>query len=280
MSEQEQESEEDIDVFLEDNENLDDCECPDVGVPRYMGTFADLMTLMLCFFVLLLAMAELDALKYKMVVHSMDNAFGVDRVVPPEEIPMGTSIIKQEFSPAEPRPTPLNSIRQSSKDDAQDKLEIKDIAVYRLAKLQQQNQQLQKLLLPEIQQNLLSVEMINNRVVIRINEQASFPSGSANLKKAFVPVLERIRFALTNTDAKFIVSGHTDNIPVRSSRYRSNWELSAARAISVAHVLLLDDELAPDRFTIEGYGSTQALVANSNDDNRAINRRVEIGLIN
>ena len=276
----EQESEEDISIFLEEEENLDDCDCPDAGVPRYMGTFADLMTLLLCFFVLLLAMAEIDALKFKMVVRSMDNAFGVDRVVPPEEIPMGTSIIKQEFSPAEPRPTPLNSIRQSSKDETKNKLEIKNLATYQLAKLQQQNQQLKKLLMPEIQQNLLSIEMINDRVVIRINEQASFPSGSANLKKTFIPVLERIRFSLTKTDAEFIVSGHTDNIPVSSSRYRSNWELSAARAISVAHILLQHNEIAPERFRIEGYGSIQALVENSNDGNRAMNRRVEIGLIN
>jgi len=258
-----------------------DCDCPDAGVPRYMGTFADLMTLILCFFVLLMSMAEIDALKYKMVVRSMEDAFGVDRVVPPDETPMGTSIIKQEFSPSDPsRITPLNSVRQSSSKTDVNELEIKTLAAYKSAKLDEQQKLLKKLLKSEIRDQVLSIEMTENRVVIRISEQASFPSGTARLKKTFTPVLEKIRTALSNMDTRFIVAGHTDDIPITSARYRSNWELSAARAVSVAHVLLQGDVLSPDRFRIEGYGATHALVDNSSQKNRAMNRRVEIGLIN
>jgi len=277
MSEQELEPEENILWVIDEPHN---CDCPDEGIPRYMGTFADLMTLMLCFFVLLLSMAEIDALKYKMVVRSMEDGFGVDRIVPPDEIPMGTSIIKQEFSPSEPRVTPLNSVRQSSsKTDAND-LEIKKVAAYKLAKLDEQQKLLKKLLKSEISDELLSIEMTENRVVIRISERASFPSGTAHLKKTFIPVLEKIRTALSKMDTKFIVAGHTDDIPITSVRYRSNWELSAARAISVAHVLLDSGALSPDRFRIEGYGATLGLVENNSEKNRAMNRRVEIGLIN
>ncbi len=87
------------------------------GLPSYMATFADLMSLLMCFFVLLLSFAEIDALKFKEVVKSMEKAFGVQREIPAHEIPMGTSIIAQEFSPGEPKPTPLNTIQQQTIDD-------------------------------------------------------------------------------------------------------------------------------------------------------------------
>ena len=94
------------------------------GLPAYMATFADLMSLLMCFFVLLLSFAEIDAIKYKMVVMSLEKAFGVQREVVDEAIPKGTSIIAQEFSPGEPKPTPLNIVRQETTDDTKDVLKI------------------------------------------------------------------------------------------------------------------------------------------------------------
>lgn len=96
----------------------------DEGLPAYMATFADLMSLLMCFFVLLLSFAEIDALKYKMVVKSLENAFGVQRELPKEEVPVGTSIIAQEFSPGEPRPTPLKEIRQDTIDETRQQLKV------------------------------------------------------------------------------------------------------------------------------------------------------------
>ena len=90
-------------------------DCPPVGLPAYMGTFADMMALLMVFFVLLLSFSEMDALKYKMVVKSLENAFGVQREMEANDIPKGTSIIAQDFSPGEPRPTPLKEVRQDTK---------------------------------------------------------------------------------------------------------------------------------------------------------------------
>ena len=89
-----------------------------------MATFADLMALLMCFFVLLLSFSEMDALKYKMVVKSLDNAFGVQREIFANDIPKGNSIIAQEFSPGEPRPTPLKEIRQDTVDETRDALKV------------------------------------------------------------------------------------------------------------------------------------------------------------
>lgn len=257
-----------------------DCGCKkSTGVPDYMGTFADLMALLLCFFVLLLSFSEMDALKWKMVVRSMENAFGVDSPQDPDALPMGTSIIQQTFSPTPNRPTPLSTLRQSAIDDTK-ALEIKNLELYKAAVRNTQTQQLKQLLAKEIKLDLVGIETIEDRVTIRINEQASFPSGRANLKSSFVPILDKIRRSLAQTKSDFIVSGHTDDIPVKSSRYRSNWELSAARATSVVHVLLDDYEILPNRFRIEGHGSTKPIVSNNSVKNRSINRRVEISLLN
>jgi chemotaxis protein MotB len=105
-------------------EEQHDCDCPPPGLPAYMGTFADLMSLLMCFFVLLLSFAEMDALKYKMVVKSLENAFGVQREVAANDIPKGTSIIAQEFSPGDPKPTPLKQVRQETIDETRDALKV------------------------------------------------------------------------------------------------------------------------------------------------------------
>ncbi len=247
-------------------------------IPRYMGTFADLMTLLLCFFVLLVAMAEIDALKYKMVVNSMEDAFGIDRPKP-EDIVKATSVIQQRFSPNPDRPTPLESIRQASVTDSE-VLKTEDAEVYRTAKANTIRDSLQSALKTALDQKLVTLETMQDRVLIRINEQASFPSGSAALKPGFAPVLQQIAEALAEMDAEFVVAGHTDNVPLRSGLYRSNWELSGARATSVVHALLADRRLVEDQFRIEAYADTQPLESNESAAGRAMNRRVEIGIIN
>lgn len=250
----------------------------DIIIPRYMGTFADLMTLLLCFFVLLVAMAEIDALKYKMVVKSMEDAFGVDRPKP-EDIVKATSVIQQRFSPTPDKPTPVESIRQASVTDSE-VLKTEDAELFRTAKANTIRDHLQNELKIALDQDLISLETMQDRVLIRINEQASFPSGSAALKPGFTPVLQQIADALAEMDAEFVVAGHTDNVPLGSALYRSNWELSGARATSVVHALLDDRRLQKDQFRIEAYADTQPLESNQTATGRAMNRRVEIGIIN
>src|SRR5690625_3329128 len=86
------------------------------GLPPWMATFADLMALLLCFFVLLLSFSEMDAMRFKRLAGSLAQAFGVQLEEPFEEVPKGTSIIAQEFSPGRPEPTPINEIYQSTDD--------------------------------------------------------------------------------------------------------------------------------------------------------------------
>lgn len=250
------------------------------GLPAYMATFADLMSLLMCFFVLLLSFAEIDALKYKMVIKSLENAFGVQREVPANEVPEGTSIIAQEFSPGEPKPTPLKVVRQDTMDNSRQELKVtadaEQLAQQQVQQVAEETQQFRQALQTEIEEGLIVVESQFNRIVIRIREKGSFPSGDARLNPGFIPILGKIHDVLLETDGRIAVAGHTDNVPINTARYRSNWELSTSRATSVVHELLAPEQMDAERFVLEGYADTRPLVPNDSAANRAKNRRVEI----
>ncbi len=245
-----------------------------------MATFADLMSLLMCFFVLLLSFAEIDALKYKMVIKSLENAFGVQREVPSSEIPEGTSIIAQEFSPGEPKPTPLKVVRQDTMDNSRQELKVtadaEQLAQQQVQQVAEETQQFRQALQNEIEEGLIVVESQFSRIVIRIREKGSFPSGDARLNRDFIPILGKIHDVLLETDGRIAVAGHTDNVPINTARYRSNWELSTSRATSVVHELLAPEQMDAERFVLEGYADTRPLVPNDSPANRAKNRRVEI----
>ncbi len=260
-------------------------------------TFADLMSLLMCFFVLLLSFSEMDVLKFKRLAGSMQQAFGVQQKFRAEDPPKGTSIIAQEFSPGTPRPTPLNEIWQKTTDESRSSLDVacqdmgasnsgesgdaeQMVVVDKIQDLVGETEQdaidLATALSKEIAAGVLEIETAGRRIILRIKEHGSFPSGSSELTANFKPVLKIIRQQLRDMDGRIIVEGHTDDDPISTSRFRSNWALSSARAVSVAHGLFEDPELDQDRFTITGFAETKPLVSNSTAAGKARNRRVEV----
>lgn len=275
--------------------------CPPEGLPAWMGTFADLMSLLMCFFVLLLSFAEMDAMKFKRLAGSMAQAFGVQNKIDVKDIPKGTSIIAQEFSPGRPEPTPINEIYQRTDDLTELSLEVECAQEYEIEAGTEGNQagvqmpqqiveQIEKLiketesdavdlakaLSEEITNGEVEIETKGRQIILRIREKGSFSSGSARLADRYIPLLQEVRNVLATKDGAIAVQGHTDNIPMRSAKFRSNWELSASRAVSVAEQLFAGDVLNPKRFVVSGYGSTRPLDSNDTSDGRAKNRRVEI----
>ncbi len=249
----------------DDLEIKEECE----GGPAWLMTFADLMSLLMSFFVLLLSFSEMDVQKYKQVAGSMKFAFGVQREIKADDIPKGTSIIAQEFSPGQPKPTPIKVMQQKSMEDTQPDLRIRD-EVLELAEI------LQEALSEEIDRGLLEILIEEDEVKIRIRERDSFPSGSANLHESFYPVLDRIIGVLDKINGRVIVAGHTDSIPISTPHYPSNWVLSSARSASVVHYLAKKKLTDPTRIEIRAYADTQPIVPNDSASNRAQNRRVEI----
>ena len=120
------------------------------------------------------------------------------------------------------------------------------------------------------------IETQGLKILIRIRERASFASGSADLRTDFAPILGGIAGILNDTEGRIIVAGHTDDIPIHNFRFRSNWELSASRAVTVAHALQDAANIPPDRFQVEGHAETQPVAPNDSVENRGRNRRVEI----
>ena len=268
----------------------------DEGNPDgWMVTFSDLMSLLLCFFVLILSMAEVDIIKYKQLADSMSEAFGVQRDMELESVPKGTSVVSTEFRPGIPDETIVDVVQQVTQDQTRNSLRIgnpdapvadekdvrDEVLTYdEMMELIQETEldaeMLRRLLRTEIDQGQIDVESEARTIIIRIRERGSFTSGSALLNTSFVGVIDKIASALTQIEGKIAVEGHTDDVPINTFAYPSNWDLSAARSVSVVRRMLNISTLRPDRVTASGFADTRAQAINSTAEGRARNRRVEI----
>ena len=146
------------------------------------------------------------------------------------------------------------------------------------AKVQQDAMRLQQLLQTEIRRELLQVIEMPDRVRIRVGQDQSFSLGSTSINEGFVPVAVKIARALEGTEGRIQVSGFTDDLPIFTSKYPSNWHLSLARANAMADALAAGADLR-GRLWPEGHGDAHPIAPNTSDANRALNRRVEIDLL-
>lgn len=126
----------------------------------------------------------------------------------------------------------------------------------------------------EILQGVVEVETRDRHIVVRVKADGAFPKGLATLRASYIPVLDRVRDAIAGLEGEYAVEGHSDDVPVSTARFRSNWELASARAVAVAHELMRG--IDPARIVVKAYGPTRPLVANDTAANRARNERIEI----
>lgn len=232
------------------------------GAPVWMVTFADLMALLTTFFVLLLSVSQIDAQRYRQIAGSLERAFGIQWLTQRSESP-GHEVL-MEGKPESPveavvvQPPPL------PEDLAQPQVDSN-------------LQRFRDGLLQDIQQERLELSRNSEgELLISFRHEAAFESGSEVLLPQFRPVIDRIGRLIATTEGAVIVAGHTDDRPISTPRFRSNWDLSSARAVSVVHRLLEMHTVEGARLIAEGYGETRPLLPNDSDTNRARNRRVEI----
>jgi chemotaxis protein MotB len=266
--------------------------CPPEGLPAWMATFSDLMALLMCFFVLLLSFAELDVKKFKQLSGSMKNAFGVQDKIKVEEIPKGTSIIAQEFSPARPDPTIFNEVRQETIDSDLNTLDIRSVkddsttldkvrgVLEKFQELEEEAQkdavEFAKVLQKEMKNGSIDVETEGSKIIIRIKEKGSFKGGSALLNPGYIPIVAKIRDVLMDVRGRVSIEGHTDNVAYSGSEFESNWSLSSERSLAVAHELFADIRMNQGRFQVIGFSSSKPKFSNFTRAGRSKNRRVEI----
>ncbi|WP_110458498.1 flagellar motor protein MotB [Shewanella algidipiscicola] len=291
------------------------CDCPP-GAPKWLATFADLMSLLMCFFVLLLAFSEMDVMKFKQIAGSMKYAFGVQNKVEVKDIPKGTSVIALEFRPGKPEPTPIEIINQQTNEMTEPTIEVQAGEDDSAGGIQQQrgaqrggdaastaqeqadaeaeaqsqqdassqdqiNDQVKKMaqaLNKEIVDGAIEIESLGQQIIIRIREKGAFASGSGFLQPRFKPVVRRVGELLKDVPGVVTVSGHTDDMSINNELYSSNWDLSSKRAVAVAHELIKVDGFKPQRMKVVGMASSDPLVANDSAEHRTRNRRVEIAI--
>lgn len=233
------------------------------GIPAWMATFADLMALMMCFFVLLYSFSYLDEVKYKAVVASMAKGFGSE--VTPVRAQSSSSIGPPSLVPNTMQ-TQSRGARPMTQQEAN--LDTKQL-----------RRKIQENLQEEINKGNLSVEMAGNNVVIRFPEEVAFAPGSDVISAEILPILRKVTQSLADEEGTIQVSGHTDDRPIRTATIKSNWELSTNRAVSVIHMIEDLGTVNPSQLTAVGYSDTRPIFPNDTVEGRARNRRVEIAII-
>lgn len=285
--------------------------CPPEGLPAWMGTFADLMSLLMCFFVLLLSFSEMDVLKFKQIAGSMKFAFGVQNKIEVKDIPKGTSVIAMEFRPGRPDPSPIDTIQQQTIEMTQQMLEFqagdedssggrqKQRGEQRGGQSQQtatdqsssesqssdqtQTAELTKKVAQQLQKQILDgaveLESLGQQLTIRIRENGSFSAGSAFLQPQFQPILRKIGVLLADVPGEIEISGHSDGQHIANELYRSNWDLSSQRAVAVAEAMRTAPGFDESRMSVVGKADTDPMVEDATTPaDRARNRRVEINI--
>jgi chemotaxis protein MotB len=348
--------------------NMDEEDCPSMA-PPWMATFSDLGTLLMAFFVLILARSVVDSPRMETVMGSVALAFGVERIVPKLEIPMGETLLETDYTPSDAENTIASDATQNSDDTTQEFIKqmtergtavsnIQDEYIQVLEELENEVEtgqvnitledekivvemtegdqgakgkdgrakggvtqdtieiakkifdltitgtsnivfkrepgweakgrevttlssieEIKSALAEEIEDGIAEVEKQGDSVLIRLTKADSFVSGEATLSRNFEDTLLRVGSALEQTIGVIRVEGHTDNQMVGfSDRYKSNFDLSAARAAAVADYLTNNTELQTGRLTITGLADTKPIASNESSAGRAKNRRIELYL--
>jgi len=367
-------------------------ECPECksGAPAWMATFADMATLLMAFFVLILSFADTEIAKLAQINGSMKMAFGIKKIQPTIRIPSGRSLMVEDFTPAVAAPTVVKTNTQMAKnptgknvqkktsEDSEDfsvekayrsveaalaeeveggqvAVRIRDDKVVvellssasaggaggagqsqvssgavaqqtldiaaKIAAVQATTAaevqlfasqatvaaaanaqgatsdtglgaesggsgkdasvatRLEKIRLAldqQIDQGLVAVERVGDAIMIRLEGQGSFVSGSADLQPEFMSLLARVGLTVSDSTGRIRIEGHTDNVPIAfSDRFKSNWDLSAARSASVA-AYMTGAGIEQGRVTVAGFADTRPLESNDTPAGRAKNRRIEI----
>lgn len=348
-----------------------ECEPCKQGSPAWMATFADMATLLMAFFVLILSFAHVNVPKYKEVSGSMKSRFGVQITVPIVEAPTADSVVATQYRKMVTEPTAAQTLEEqrTREQQSQDELdrddgvgqsttnareeienslakeiaegrvtvseeegvviietlepneltsspgEISQDTILLLSKIsevqaesdalvrvegaqftaasqsdiddnslaspsqrpQDQLAQIRMNLSSEIDQGLAEVFKDGESIIIRLTDQSSFGSGSANLREDFSYLLDAVGDTLSSATGLVQIEGHTDNVAMAfGNRYRNNWDLSSARAASVADYLQERGSLAPGSMVVKGLADTQPVADNDTAQGRSVNRRIEI----
>ncbi len=221
----------------------DKCECPP-GAPAWMTTFSDLMSLLLCFFVLLVSMSKIQEKDFFMAAGSLRGAFGVMTQDP--------SILKLENTPLPSLKNIQRAIVDRAISNMQDFIESQNLG------------------------EDVKLVISDKGVGLTISSPLMFETGSAELDTSAYRILAGVFDIARGWPNIIRVEGHTDNVRIRSGPYESNWDLSFARALSVVNFAVQFSKIHPSRLSPAAFGEYDPVASNATPEGRAKNRRIEI----
>lgn len=228
------------------------------GAPDWMVTFADLMSLLLTFFVLLLSFSNMEIVKFRTMAGSVRNALGLKSEIALSDVPTGEKLL--------PYKSPKEGTGETE-DTHKDKASKRVVSQRAISKL--------RAMLEENDATAEGVVKATERgVVLELRGDLVFDSGKTELKAEALPVLGALAEFIRTVPGQVEVQGHTDNVPIKNSVFPSNWELSAGRAAKTVR-FLTGRGVSPSRFVAQGFADTRPLTTNTTADGRARNRRVQ-----
>jgi chemotaxis protein MotB len=217
--------------------------------------YSDLLTLLLALFIVLFSMSAVDAKKFQEFAQTFNDIFQGS-----------TGVMDYSDTIQTPVPSPDG---KANKDDILNKKDEKE--------LKQVEGRINQYIEKKHLTNKITTSLTSEGLLLRIRDNVLFDSGKATIRKEDVQMARELSNLLVmNPPHQIIISGHTDNVPIKTASFESNWELSAMRAINFMKILLENPKLDPRQFSAKGYGEYQPVADNSTPEGRAKNRRVEV----
>lgn len=244
---------------------------------RWLVSYADFITLLFAFFVVLYSSSQVDKRKVGKLAMAIQVAFQQMGAFP-------TSNTKLPLSESEPMPfQDVQAIENVSRSqDLQRFVQPHDGSLSNSVlpgQIRGIQEEIEKALAPEIGRHVVEIKQQREGLVISLREMGFFESGSATMRRNSADAIDRLVSVLKDRPEMLRIEGHTDNVPIHTAQFSSNWELSTARAIELLRIFITEYKLAPDRLTVSGYGEYHPVDTNSTPEGRGHNRRVDIVII-
>lgn len=237
---------------------------------RWLVSYADFITLLFAFFVVLYSSSQVDKRKVGKLSAAIQVAFQQMGVLPESG----------GYNPGAPiSNNALDVIEHAESQAALRRLAATAAGASENGDLSSLRQELEDALAAEIQRNEVAVSVGPDGLIVSLREIGFFDSGSANIRETSLSAFSRIAWLLLERPYRIRIEGHTDNRPIHNSQYRDNWELSTARATELVRLLILKYGFAPDRLSAAGYAQYHPVADNDTPDSRAQNRRVDLVIL-
>lgn len=258
---------------------------PQKASAEWMNTFADLMNLLLCFFVLLFAMSTVDAQKFEMIAASFSQTFSIfsgGETSVGEGMLLGNGVSQLNqldqymYSMGKPAESETETEELEEIDAMQEKIEEAQ-----LEESEKLAEKIEEAIEESQMEDMIQLDFTSQYVQLTLKGAILFDSGRAELKEEAIPVIEKVALILERyAESEIEIEGHTDTVPMNSGRYANNNELSSARALSMFDYLIEHTTLQPAQIKHSGRGEYLPIADNSTPEGRAKNRRIEIKIYN